>query len=557
MTNGSSNHYFASSMNYARNRRKNSKGNVIKYLIPGLKNTIEIPFPDRKLPVCKRCKKIYKTRELCRIRDGHTDTPWNISYLCVTLDDSCFVRDSKGNLCLLEDDSMQFVARSLPGPPMPYCAKKGHIGGAKAPICMACKDKNYTRHHCREKQKHQQLPWGTVYVLMSATPCTSENSFARNIDNRTHDSGPNNKRPASSISISSDCSSGQEDGSSSKKMKGDECSTTTSDTSASTSASTEEEVVISDDIRKVESTRAFLMTINKDRSCALRWLEIDPFVPRSEYGASWGNQCQSVDQGPIYQNAPQFNSDTYPPPPPGWSGFSNNVRDREQCYAPDWNGSMGGPPPKMTSNHSSEFNGPPSQPPYSNCEQYNSNFSGMQPNPTNSSYGSNSHGLNHNPNPMYSEDDNRTRRKPNSMHHPMHKNSYPQHQNEGFNRNYPSHLESMSSGPNIQGQYRNREHGGPRQPFSQSPSEHFGHYRNRDHGGPGQSYSPPSQSDNFQYPPRRSLSNRTSQGHHDSLYQSNRHENYPNSRGEEWISGGRPLQLGPMPNCNPSLMLTR
>ena len=265
MTNGSSNHYFASSMNYARNRRKNSKGNVIKYLIPGLKNTIEIPFPDRKLPVCKRCKKIYKTRELCRIRDGHTDTPWNISYLCVTLDDSCFARDSKGNLCLLEDDSMQFVARSLPGPPMPYCAKKGHIGGAKAPICMACKDKNYTRHHCREKQKHQQLPWGTVYVLLSATPCTSENSFARNIGNCTHDSGPN-KRLASDISVSSDCSSGQEDGSSSKKMKGDECSTTTSDTSTPT----EEEVVVSDDIRKVESTRAFLMTINKDRSCVLR-----------------------------------------------------------------------------------------------------------------------------------------------------------------------------------------------------------------------------------------------------------------------------------------------
>jgi len=539
-------------MNYARNRRKNSKGNVIKYLIPGLKNTIEIPFPDRKLPVCKRCKKIYKTRELCRIRDGHTDTPWNISYLCVTLDDSCFVRDSKGNLCLLEDDSMQFVARSLPGPPMPYCAKKGHIGGAKAPICMACKDKNYTRHHCREKQKHQQLPWGTVYVLMSATPCTSENSFARNIDNRTHDSGPNNKRPASSISISSDCSSGQEDGSSSKKMKGDECSTTTSDTSASTSASTEEEVVISDDIRKVESTRAFLMTINKDRSCVLRWLEIDPFVPRSEYGTSWGNQCESVDQGPIYQNAPQFSSDTYPPPPPGWSGFSNNNRDREQCYA---HGSMGGGPPKITSNHSSKFNGPLSQPPYNNYEQYNSNFPGMQPNTINSSFGSNSHRISH---PMYLEDKNCIRRKANVVYHPMHENSYPQHPHEGFNRNYPSHLESMSSGLNIEGQHRNQEHEGPRQSFSPSPSEHFGQYRNQDHGRPEQSYSPPSQSENFQYPPRHSLLNMTSQCHHDSsFYQINRYENYPNSRGEEWTSGGRPPQLGPMPTSNPSIMISR
>ena len=274
MTNGSSNHYFASSMNYARNRRKNNKGNAIAYLIPGLKNEIEIPFPDRKLPVCKRCKKIYKTRELCRIRDGHTDIPWNTAYICVTLDDSCFVRDSSGNLCLVEEDSMQFVARSLPGPPMPYCAKKGHIGGAKAPICMACKDKNYTRHHCREKQKHQQLPWGTVYVLLSATPCTPKDNFARNIGNRAHDSSGPNKRPASNISVSSDCSSIQDDGSATKKMKTDECSSTMSETSGTassdTSAAAEEEVVVSDDIRKVESPRAFLMTIGKDRSCVLR-----------------------------------------------------------------------------------------------------------------------------------------------------------------------------------------------------------------------------------------------------------------------------------------------
>jgi len=265
MSNCSSNDYVASSMNYARNRRKNTKGNVMKYLIPGLKNIIEIPFPDSKLPVCKRCKKIYKTRELCRIRDGHTDVPWNVTYLCVTLDDSCFDRDSnKGDLRLVEEDSMQFVARSLPGPPMPYCAKKGHLGGAKAPICMACKDKNYTRHHCRVKQKHQQLPWGTVYVLLSAIPRASEKGSRRNTG--CHTQGMDCKRTASSMSVSSSCSSEHEDASAPKKMKGDECSTATSDTSVST----DDEVVVSDDIRKIESTRAFLMTINKDHSCVLR-----------------------------------------------------------------------------------------------------------------------------------------------------------------------------------------------------------------------------------------------------------------------------------------------
>ena len=57
-------------------------------------------------------------------------------------------------------------------------------------------------------------------------------------------------------------------------MKTDECSSTMSETSGTassdTSAAAEEEVVVSDDIRKVESPRAFLMTIGKDRSCVLR-----------------------------------------------------------------------------------------------------------------------------------------------------------------------------------------------------------------------------------------------------------------------------------------------
>jgi len=503
MTNGSSNDYVASSMNYARNRRKNTKGNVMKYLIPGLKNIIDIPFPDRKLPVCKRCKKIYKTRELCRVRDGHTDVPWNVTYLCVTLDDSCFDRESKGDLRLVEEDSMQFVARSLPGPPMPFRAKKGHIGGAKAPICMACKDKNYTRHHCREKQKHQQLPWGTVYVLMSAIPRASENGFPRNIG--CHTQSMDYKRPASNMSMSSSCSSGHEDASASKRMKGDECSTATSDTSANP----EDEVVASDDIHMIESTRAFLMTINKDHSCVLRWLEVDPFVPRSEYDSSWGNQCENVDQLSAYQPTPKFGSNAYPPPPAGWSGYGNNNRNREQRYTPKLNGSMGGGPPKMPSNHNSEFNGPHSQSPYNHFEQYISHFPGMQPHAMNSSYRNNANGRNP---PIYSEDENCTRS--NLMHHSMRRNLHPQHHHEGFNRYYQSHSEL---GPNSHGQYRNQE------------------YR-----VPGPSHSPPSQSGPFHCTQRPSPPNRSSHGQSASFYQSNRCENYHNNRCEEQDSAGGP-----------------
>ena len=44
---------------------------------------------DQRLAVCHKCKKNYKTREMCRVRNGHTIEPWNTAYVCVTLDDSC------------------------------------------------------------------------------------------------------------------------------------------------------------------------------------------------------------------------------------------------------------------------------------------------------------------------------------------------------------------------------------------------------------------------------------------------------------------------------------
>ena len=49
----------------------------------------------------------------------------------------------------------------------------------------------------------------------------------------------------------------------------------------------------------------------------LQWLELDPFVPRSEYGSLWSNQSENVDHGPKYQHPPQLSPDAYPPPPPG------------------------------------------------------------------------------------------------------------------------------------------------------------------------------------------------------------------------------------------------
>ena len=119
---------------------------------------LSIPFPDRKLPVCLTCKRNYKTRELCRTRDGHITLPWTTTYICITLDKSCIDSDGK-----LRDDA-EFKARSLSAQ-QPFCFKRDMDSGTA--ICHACKEKNYTRHYCREKLKHRQLPWPSAYAVLS------------------------------------------------------------------------------------------------------------------------------------------------------------------------------------------------------------------------------------------------------------------------------------------------------------------------------------------------------------------------------------------------------
>jgi len=236
-------------------------GGKLEYLIPGLENFINIPFAARKLPVCATCKQDYKSRERCRLEHGHTDIPWNTIYLCVTLDDSCFTRDLQGRLCLVNEGSMRFVAQSIPEPSLRYRAKEGHIDG-KYPFCMACKEKDYTRYHCRGMQHHRQLPWETSYISLSATPLIpGDRRYFPEEDDNNLDVG--SKRPAS------DTVNGVYE-LSSKKVKANKCIATSSS------------VETSDDIHKIEYSRTFLLKIKNDGSCVLRWLEIDSLVRKSE-----------------------------------------------------------------------------------------------------------------------------------------------------------------------------------------------------------------------------------------------------------------------------------
>ena len=131
--------------------------NILTFTPPGFKQILNVKFPDSRLAVCEKCKKNFKTRDMCRVRNTHTTAPWTTAYICVTLDDSCTDADGKYIEAPLTVRMVQW---------QPFCVKTPF--DPKTPVCAACKKTNRTRSFCRERHKHRQLPWCTVYVLLSA-----------------------------------------------------------------------------------------------------------------------------------------------------------------------------------------------------------------------------------------------------------------------------------------------------------------------------------------------------------------------------------------------------
>eukprot|EP00934_Nitzschia_sp_Nitz4_P007825 Nitzschia sp. Nitz4//scaffold198_size39746//28569//30416//NITZ4_007605-RA/size39746-processed-gene-0.37-mRNA-1//1//CDS//3329540530//7815//frame0 len=134
-----------------------SHGNILTFTPPGFKQSLNVKFPDSRLAVCERCKKNFKTRDMCRVRNTHTGPPWTTAYICLTLDDSC--TDAEGRYI-----DRPFTVRMVQW--QPYRVKTPF--DPKTPVCSACKKTNRTKSFCRERHKHRQLPWCTVYVLLSA-----------------------------------------------------------------------------------------------------------------------------------------------------------------------------------------------------------------------------------------------------------------------------------------------------------------------------------------------------------------------------------------------------
>lgn len=133
-------------------------GNILTFTPPGFSQSLNVKFPDGRLPVCDKCKKNYKTRDSCRVRSGHTSPPWTTAYICITLDESCITPDGK------YVEGVPFKVRL--GNWAPYKLKNDF--DLRTPVCSACKKTNRTRSFCRDRHKHRQLPWCTVFVILYA-----------------------------------------------------------------------------------------------------------------------------------------------------------------------------------------------------------------------------------------------------------------------------------------------------------------------------------------------------------------------------------------------------
>jgi len=129
----------------------------------GMPRSFDVPFVERRLPVCDRCKKNFKSRDLCRKRDGHKALPWQMTYVVVTMDSSVLHEDENGNVTL---QSIPMVCELQDTPHM--CLGPADGSMKSEPICKVCREKNYTRDYCRNTCKHTTPPWSTTYVKLVA-----------------------------------------------------------------------------------------------------------------------------------------------------------------------------------------------------------------------------------------------------------------------------------------------------------------------------------------------------------------------------------------------------
>jgi hypothetical protein len=231
--------------------------------------------------------------------------------MCITIDDSCLDEDGR-----FVDKPM--TVRMVQW--QPYCVTKPF--DPKTPVCAACKRTNRTRSFCRERHKHRQLPWCSVYVLLSTLDAADPSTVVAGASQKVGDEVTNGEGKSESPSIES------------KAVKAEEASAAGSDTIASDAGDP------GDDINEIAESRTFLAKVSC-RSTSIHWLEMAEY-DSSEAAPFPGSMPVDAQQYHVAMaQMPPHPMDPNQPPPPQYyqpnmnyaaQQHQNALKSRQQQY---------------------------------------------------------------------------------------------------------------------------------------------------------------------------------------------------------------------------------
>ena len=230
--------------------------NILTFTPPGFPQALKVKFPDSRLAVCEKCKKNFKTRDVCRVRNNHNDAPWTTAYICITIDDTC---TDENNKFLDKPMTLRMVQWQ------PFAVQRPF--DPKTPVCASCKKTNRTRNFCRERHKHRHLPWCTVYVLMSAVDQTDPDTIV---------AGSSVKVEEEDEPVVVNGDDDEEKPKAVEESNGKAAVAGESKTKKKTDFIVSEEDDAGDDINEIPKSRTFLARVSAKGS-SIHWLDLSDF----------------------------------------------------------------------------------------------------------------------------------------------------------------------------------------------------------------------------------------------------------------------------------------
>lgn len=201
---------------------------------------------------------------MCRVRNTHNTAPWTTAYVCITIDESCL------------DENGRFVDKPMTVRMVqwqPFCVMKPF--DPKTPVCAACKRTNRTRSFCRERHKHRQLPWCTVYVLLStlevADPSTVVAGASQKLEEEDDANGETKPEAESPVIVVAE--EQQNDTKLKIEFPGADTGTGTGIGASETDTINSDPGNHGDDINDINENRTFLAKVSS-RSTTIHWLEL-------------------------------------------------------------------------------------------------------------------------------------------------------------------------------------------------------------------------------------------------------------------------------------------